>query len=169
MLNIFYLVTTLLTSFFSNSFTDTNGNITSFSSFQGKKILIVNIATNSSKINQLASLEQLQERFGDSLVIVAFPSNSFGNEPRTDAEIRSFCQSNYSSTFRIAQKASVVGNGIHQVYSWLAQSSENGSMNGIITSDFQKFLIDGEGNLAGYFSPKVDPMDPKVITAISSN
>lgn len=169
MLQILSLMTFFLTSFYSNSYISSNGTTTSLSAYQGKKVLVVNIATGSSKVGQLAGLQQLQERFGDSLVIIAFPSNSFGNETKTDSEIRSICSNTYGATFKLAQKGAVAGNGIQQIYSWLSQSSENGNINGVITTDFQKFLIDGQGNIVGYFSSKVEPMDSKIIAAISAN
>jgi glutathione peroxidase len=169
MINILSLIALYLTSFHSLSYTSSNGSAVPFSIYQGKKVLIVNMATGSPKVSQIEGLQELQERFGDSLVIIAFPSNSFGNEPKTDAEIMTMCIDTYGATFKIAQKGPVVGNGMQQTYSWLAQSSENGTVNGVVSTDFQKFLIDGQGNIVGYFSSKVEPMDSKLIAAISAN
>lgn len=158
-----------ITSIYSLSFTDTDGNTVTMNQFQGKKILLVNIATGSPRVNQLADLQQLQQQYGDSLVIIAFPSNSFGNESRSDAAIKQFCRSNYGATYRIAAKNSVLATGLQPIYSWLADISENGMMTGVVGGDFQKFLIDKEGNLVGVFSPSVKPTHSSVISAITGN
>jgi glutathione peroxidase len=138
-----------LTSIYSLQFTDTEGNNVNMSSYQGKKILLVNIATESPKASQLAGLQQLHQQYGDSLVIIAFPSNSFGNEEKTNSEIKLFCQSNYGVTFKIAAKNSVSGSGIQSIYTWLGDINLNGSMNGTVGGDFQKFLVNKEGVLIG--------------------
>jgi glutathione peroxidase len=169
MLQIISIITFFLTTFHSISYTDTNGKEVSFSTFKGEKVLIVNIATESPNVDQLSGLQDLQNRFGDSLVIIAFPSNSFGNESRTDGQIRTFCKKAYGATFRIAQKGEVRGNAIQAIYNWLSKASQNGVVNGNVTADFQKFLIDGEGNLVGFFSPKVQPMNSSILKAIAAN
>jgi glutathione peroxidase len=96
------------------------------SQFAGKKILIVNIATNSPRIGQLAALHQLQEQYSDSLVIIRFPSNSFGNESRSDSAIKEFCQSNYGISFYLARKNPVAGTLIQPVYGWLTETMTDG-------------------------------------------
>jgi glutathione peroxidase len=159
----------LLSSIYSYQFTDTDGNTVNMSAYQGKKILLVNIATGSSRVSQLAELQQLHQQYGDSLVIIAFPSNSFGNETRSNAEIKQFCQSNYGATFKIAAKNNVTAAGIQPIYNWLANISENGMMNGVVGADFQKFLIDKEGKLVGIFSPSVKPTHSSVIDAVTAN
>lgn len=156
----------LLINFHSLSFHNTDGNIVSMNSFPGKKVLIVNIATGSDKVNQLAGLQQLQQQYGDSLVVIVFPSNSFGHESRSNSEIKQFCQSGYSSTFIIAEKSSVSGTGINTVFNWLANVSQNGEMNAPAGGDFQKFLVDKDGMLMGVFSPKISPTDSGLIAAI---
>lgn len=157
----------VLTSFYTLQFTDTDGNTVSMNSYQNKKVLIVNIATESPRVAQLGQLQQLQQLYADSLVIIAFPSNSFGNEPRSNAEIKQFCQVNYGVTFKIGAKNPVAGAGLQSVYSWLATASENGSMSGVVTRDFQKFLIDREGKIIGSFSPTISPLDSIIQNAIT--
>lgn len=164
------LIAFVLTNFYSLQFSDTDGNTVSMNGFQNKKILIVNIATgNGQRIGQLAGLQQLQQQYGDSLVVIVFPSNSFGNESRTNSQIKQFCQENYGATFRIAEKTNVTGNDVHPVFNWLSAVSENGVMNVTVAKDFQKFLIGKDGSLAGIFSPSVDPMSQEVISAITEN
>lgn len=169
MYSILFSVISVLSSIYSLNYADTGGNNISMNNYQGKKILLVNIATSSPKVNQLSGLQQLQQQYGDSLVIIAFPSNSFGNETRSDIEIRDFCQSSYGATFHIAQKNPVAGVGIQSIYAWLGDINQNGEMNGTVTADFTKFLIDKDGSLIGVFSPKVEPMDNAIQNAITTN
>lgn len=147
-------------------FTDIDGNTISMSQFQGKKILLVNIATGSSRVGQLAQLQQLHEQHGDSLVVIGFPSNSFGHEARNNAGIKQFCTTNYSTGFLLAQKISVNGESIHPVYNWLTKLSENGMIDQIVGNDFQKFLVDETGKLVGAFAPSVNPGAPEFIQQI---
>lgn len=170
-MNLFMFLTSLVlyTSIYSLSFTDTDGSTVNMSSFQNKKILIVNIATNSPRVGQLTGLQQLKQQYGDSLVIIAFPSNSFGNETRSDAEIKQYCQQNYNVNFFIASKNSVSGLYIQPVYNWLKHTEENGVMDVEIMSDFQKILINNDGNIIGVFAPGVSPTDTSIVSAITIN
>ncbi|HMV24430.1 MAG TPA: hypothetical protein PKA71_08890 [Saprospiraceae bacterium] len=159
----------LYTSIYTLSFTDTDGSTVNMNSFQNKKILLVNIATNSPRVGQLTGLLQLKQQYGDSLVIIAFPSNSFGNETRSDAEIKQYCQQNYNVNFFIASKNSVFGLYIQPVYNWLKHTEENGVMDVEIMSDFQKILINNDGNIIGVFAPGVSPTDTSIVSAITIN
>lgn len=170
-MNLFMFLTSLVlyTSIYSLSFTDTDGSTVNMNSFQNKKILLVNIATNSPRVGQLTGLLQLKQQYGDSLVIIAFPSNSFGNETRSDAEIKQYCQQNYNVNFFIASKNSVFGLYIQPVYNWLKHTEENGVMDVEIMSDFQKILINNDGNIIGVFAPGVSPTDTSIVNAITIN
>lgn len=159
----------LYTSIYTLSFTDTDGSTVNMNSFQNKKILLVNIATNSPRVGQLTGLQQLKQQYGDSLVIIAFPSNSFGNETRSDAEIKQYCQQNYNVNFFIASKNSVSGPYVQPVYNWLKHTEENGVMDVEIMSDFQKILINNDGNIIGVFAPGVSPTDTSIVSAITIN
>lgn len=158
-----------ITSIYSFSYTDIDGQNHNFSNFQGKRILIVNIATGSDKIGQLAELQQLQELYPDSLVVIGVPSNSFANEPRNNNEIKQFCQANYGVTFRLAAKGNVKNNNVLPLYQWLSHSTENGVMNSTVTGDFQKYLIDKTGQLIGVYRPEVSPLDTTITDAIAEN
>jgi glutathione peroxidase len=158
----------LQTSIYSLQYADVDGNIVSMNTYQGKKILLVNIATGSTHVSQLGELQQLQQQYGDSVVVIAFPSNSFGNETRSNADIKQFCQSTYGTSFQIAAKDNVAGIGIQPIYNWLAHAADNGIMNGIVGGDFQKFLVNNQGMLVGVFAPSVSPMDSSVIEAINT-
>lgn len=158
-----------LTSIYTFQFQNTEGGTINMNNFQQKKILLVNIASGSNHTGQLAGLQQLQNQFADSLVIIAFPSNSFGNEPKTNAEIKQDCVANYNATFLIAAKSPVFGTGIHPIYDWLSKSSENGEINLNVGGDFQKILIAKDGTIQAIFSPKVEPMHADILQAIVTN
>ncbi len=153
-------------SLYTLHFTTNDGVDTSMSAYQGKKMLIVNIATGSEKADQLAQLQELHEQYHDRLTIICFPSNSFGNEPREDSDIKQFCDSAYHPEFTIAEKGSVTGANSQPIYSWLGNQSENGVLEGDIIGDYQKFLIDEDGSIIGVFAPTVSPLDSSIINAI---
>jgi glutathione peroxidase len=157
----------MVSSFYTLQFQDTNGNTISMNTFQGKKVLIVNIATDCNRKDQIAGLQSLQQQYHDSLVVIVFPSNSFGHESKSDSAIKDFCESNYHTTFIIAAKDTVLGTGIHPVFNWLSNISENNSMNAPVAGDFQKFLIDKNGKLVAIMSPKLYPTDSTVKSAIT--
>lgn len=162
------IISFFITSFYALSFQDIDGNVISMSSFQGKKVLISNIATGSSKTAQLGAFQYLQQQYGDSLVVILFPSNSFGNEPRTNIDIKNFCDTSLHNTFIIAAKSNVAGAGTNSVFNWLANQSQNGQMNAPAQADFQKFLISKDGAFIGLFSSKISPDDPGIIQAITT-
>lgn len=157
-----------IVSFYSLHITTAGGQDIALSAYQGKKILLVNIAGSSPRAAQLGELHQLKQQFGDSLVVIVFPSNSFNNESRSNAEIRSAIESAYGASFIIAQKASVSGTDIQPVFNWLTKQSENGLSDGNVTTDFYKYLIDRTGNISGAFSPLISPTNTILINAINN-
>lgn len=166
MYSILLSAISILISIYTFNFTDLDGNIIHMNNFQGKKILLVNIATESPRVSQLSELQQLHNKYGDSLTIIAFPSNSFGHETKSNSEIKQFCQNNYGATFLIARKAVVAGTGVQEIYSWLANGNENEVGDIIIGADFKKILINKEGKIVGIFSPSVKPLDPLLTNSI---
>jgi glutathione peroxidase len=169
MIKILLAAACMFSSIYTIHFNDINGTDQQFNQYQGKKILIVNIATGSDKTSQIGQLQELYQMYQDSLVIIAFPSNSFGNEPRTNAAIKQQCESVYHTTYTLAQKGSVTGATALPIYQWLASQAENGVMNGTVVQDFQKFLIDKNGALIGVFGPETDPMSTAIREAITEN
>jgi len=158
------------TDVYTLAYTPIDGsNSVSLDIYHGKKILLVNIATGSGYVNQLGELQQLHQQHGDSLIIIAFPSNSFNHEGRSNSEIRQFCQSNYNTTFVLAQKTSVKGLDIHPVFNWLNRKTENNMLESEVLGDFQKYLINSDGKLIGEFSPVVSPLSSEIQNAIASN
>jgi glutathione peroxidase len=156
------------TSFHSLQFADIDGNSLSMNQYAGKKILVVNIATGSSRIDQLSGLEELYRKYSDSLVIIAFPSNSFSHEAKTNAEIKHFCQVNYGITFPLASKNPITWPETQSVYHWLTTIGENGQTSEAVKGDFQKFLINQHGELIGIFSPSLEPMSAQIRNAIEN-
>ncbi len=133
-------------------------NPINFSTFQGKKIVIVNTATSDSNSYQFSELEQLYQLYKDSIVVIAISSNSFNTEPRTNSEIGSFCTSTYDVHFPISTKILVRGNNADTLYKWLTQKNLNMILNSSVNGAFQKFLINKQGKLVGVFGRKTKPM-----------
>src|SRR5687768_14811399 len=105
-----------------------DGQEISLSKFKGKKMLIVNVASECGYTPQYKGLQELHEKHGDKVVVIGFPSNDFGGqEPGTETEIKSFCQKNYGVTFQMMEKIKVKGNDRHPLYMWLSNKEENGS------------------------------------------
>src|SRR6185437_10574758 len=120
------LITTLailISTIYSFSVTGIDGTAINFSDFQGKKVLIVNTASNSSQVDQYGQLEKLYQQYKDSLVIVAIPSNSFGNEPNDNATIQSFVMNNYNIHYLLASKTDVLDSSHSPLYSWLTDKT----------------------------------------------
>ena len=139
------------------------GGTIDFATFKGKKILIVNTASECGFTPQYEGLEQLYEKYKDRLVIVGFPANNFGaQEPGTNDEIKTFCKKNYGVTFPMAGKISVKGDDIAPIYKWLCNKSENGVMDAKISWNFNKFLIDEKGMLLTKFGSMVKPMSEEI-------
>lgn len=147
---------------------DIDGNTISFSQFKGKKILIVNCATGSPYLRQLISLNTLSEKYKDSLVVIAIPSNTFRNESKSSSQIKNYLQSNFHPHFIIAEKTEVAGSAQSSLYAWLTHHSKNGMIENNLDDDFYKFLVDQQGRLVGIFAPSVDPMSDEMQSAIKN-
>jgi glutathione peroxidase len=135
--------------------------------FENKKILFVNIATTGERVKQLGELQQLWEHYRDSLVIIAFPSNSFGNESRTSAEVADYCRSIYGASYVFTEKCNITGEGMHPLYQWLTREEENDVLDSEVHGDFQKYLVGKNGELMGIFAPDVSVFNPSFIQALN--
>ena len=143
------------------------GGTIDFSQFKGKKILVVNTASACGYTPQYKDLEALYTKYQDRLVIVGFPANNFGGqEPGTNAEIKTFCEKNYGVTFPMAAKISVKGDDTAPIYQWLTQKSRNGVLDATIGWNFNKFLLDENGHLVAYFPSKVTPMSDEIVSKL---
>lgn len=145
-----------------------NGETLSFSAFKGKKVLLVNTASNCGYTGQYAELQTLQERFGDTLHIIAFPANDFAEQEKSDdKEIAQFCQLNYGVTFPIAKKDVVVKKSEQQqVFKWLSDKNLNGWNEHAPDWNFSKYLIDEDGILTHYFGPSISPLENDFLNAL---
>lgn len=139
-----------------------------FSSLKGKKIMIVNTASKCGLTPQYKALQALYEQYNNSnFVIVGFPANNFlSQEPGSNEEIALFCKKNYGVTFPMMAKISVKGNDMHPIYKFLTQAEKNGKLDSKVTWNFQKYLINEEGQLAKVISPRTPPNDPEIIAWI---
>ena len=143
------------------------GGTIDFSAYKGKKILVVNTASNCGYTPQYKELETLYEKYKDKLVIVGFPANNFGGqEPGTNTEIKAFCEKNYGVSFPMAAKVSVKGEDMAPIYQWLTQKAQNGVLDAEIKWNFNKFLIDENGNMVAYFPSKVTPMSEEITSKL---
>jgi glutathione peroxidase len=141
-----------------------DGTDISFAAFKGKKILIVNTASECGYTPQYKALEKLYEQHKDKLVIVGFPANDFGGqEPGSNSEIKSFCTKNYGVTFPMAAKSAVTGAEISPIYQWLTQKEKNGVLNAEIKWNFNKFLLDENGFILQKFDSKTDPLSEEIL------
>ncbi|MGL6268737.1 MAG: glutathione peroxidase [Chitinophagaceae bacterium] len=143
--------------------TGLDGSTIDFSKYKGKKVLIVNTASECGYTPQYADLQKLYESHKSNLVIVGFPANNFGGqEPGSNTEIKEFCKKNYGVTFPMAGKVSVKGDDIHPIFKWLTTKSENGVLDAEIKWNFTKFLLDEKGKLIAVFPSKVNPNSEEI-------
>jgi len=157
-------------AFHQLSATLNNGTVLPFDSLKGKKVLVVNTASNCGYTNQYADLEKLYETNRQNLVVIGFPANDFKEQEKgTDEEIAQFCQVNFGVTFPLVRKSVVVKEtGQNEVFQWLTKKERNGWNEQAPTWNFSKYLVNEEGILTHYFEPAVSPMDPEVVKAISA-
>ena len=165
----FFVSASYVVSIYSLSVIDVNNGSIDFNDYRDKKILIVNTATGITQANlQLTQLQQLYQQHQDSLVVIAFPSNSIGHEPGTNAAIKAVMQGTYGVSFPIASKSWVRGDSANVIYQWLGSKLQNEVMDGKTKRDFQKYLIDGSGKIVAKFDSSVSPLSAVVQNAIAN-
>jgi len=147
-----------------------DGAPVSLSSYSGKVVLLVNVASKCGFTPQYAGLEALYEKFKDKgFVIVGIPANNFAaQEPGTNEEIKTFCSRKYNVTFPMMSKESVLGEDKTPLYAFLTDKSANPKIGGDIKWNFTKFVFDRKGNPVARFEPAVTPDSPEVAAAIES-
>ena len=147
---------------------DLAGDEFDFATLKGKRIIIVNTASECGLTPQYEQLQAVYNQYKDqNLVIVGFPANNFGSqEPGSNAQIASFCQKNYGVTFPMMAKISVKGNDMHPLYQFLTQKAKNGLEDSSVQWNFQKYLINSNGELEKVVAPSTLPTDSEIINWI---
>src|SRR5262247_1637776 len=150
---------------------DINGKETSLKQYDGKTLLVVNVASKCGLTPQYTALEALHERLaGRGFSVVGFPCNQFGGqEPGTAEEIADFCSATYGVTFPMFEKIEVNGPGRHPVYTELTAVPDAGGEAGDVLWNFEKFLVGPDGTVLARFRPQVTPEDPDLIAAIEAS
>ncbi|MFM1753617.1 MAG: hypothetical protein RLZZ236_556 [Bacteroidota bacterium] len=145
--------------------TDLSGNTFDFASLKGKKVIVVNTASKCGLTPQYKDLETLYTTYKDKgLVIVGFPANNFfSQEPGTNEEIAQFCQLNYGVTFPMMAKVSVKGKDMCEVYQFLTKQAKNGVEDSDVEWNFQKYLLNENGELEKVISPRTKPLDEEIV------
>ena len=140
------------------------------SQLKGKKVIVVNVASECGLTPQYENLQELYDQFGgEKFEIIAFPANDFGaQEPGTNEEINGFCSKNYGVSFPVMSKISVIGDDQHEVYQFLTQQAKNGLGDHEMLWNFQKFLVDENGELVRNVPPQTLPIDESIINWINS-
>lgn len=142
-----------------------DGKDLNLATFKGRKVMVVNTASQCGLTPQYKLLEELFVEFGgDKFTILGFPANNFGaQEPGSDSEIQTFCTKNYGVTFPMFSKISVKGADMHPLYKFLTSKEENGVVDAPVSWNFQKFLIDENGHVVDFVPPTDSPVCDKVL------
>lgn len=147
-----------------------NGENLSLANFKGKKLMLVNTASDCGYTDQYAELQKLYEENKDKLVVIGFPANDFKQQEKgNDEEIARFCKFNYGVTFPLTKKCSVIpGPDQHPVFQWLSDKNKNGWTNKKPSWNFSKYLVNEEGMLINYFDPSISPTSSEVLESIKN-
>ncbi len=153
-----------LVSFYKLQAETIEGKIITLSKFKGKKILLVNTASDCGYTRQYEELEKLHRQHSDKVIILGFPANNFKEQEKSnDADIANFCKKNFGVTFILIKKSSVIkDNQQNNVYRWLTDAGKNGWNNKQPEWNFSKYLVNEEGILTHYFPPAISPLSKEV-------
>lgn len=156
-------------SFYSLKGSLNNGNNLDFASLKGKKVLLVNTASECGYTNQYDDLQKLAEQYKDKLLVIGFPANDFKEQEKgTDEEIATFCRMNFGVTFPLMKKSVVIKTPEQNaVFRWLTDSTQNGWNNQPPSWNFSKYLVSEEGVLLNYFGPSVEPLGKDITEAVN--
>lgn len=155
----------LTSDFYGFRMKSLDGKDVDFSEYKGKKVLLVNTASECGYTYQYEDLQKLHEAHGNDVLVLGFPANNFGGqEPGSNEDIASFCQKNYGVSFPIFEKISVSGDDTHPLYVWLEKNAPNHEAP---NWNFCKYLVNEQGQVVAFFPSKVKPMDEEVLAAIN--
>lgn len=157
-------------SIFQHPIATLAGEPSSLAEYEGRPVLLVNVASKCGLTPQYTELEQLQQTYGDrGFSVLGFPCNQFaGQEPGSAEEIQTFCSTTYGVSFPLFEKIEVNGEGRHPIYAELAQVADSEGVDGDIRWNFEKFLVGSDGSITR-FSPTVAPSDPAITSAIEAD
>ena len=155
------------TSIYDFKINGIDGSIIDFKQFKGKYILFVNVASKCGFTSQYEGLELLFQKYKEKLIVIGFPCNQFGNqEPGNSKDIIKFCTDNYGVSFLLSEKIDVKGKNINIIYKWLTNISMNGKFNSSVKWNFQKYLVNPNGELINYFYSTTKPMSEKITSLL---
>lgn len=159
---------TASTSIYDIEIDDINGNPIDLSTFKGKKILFVNVASKCGFTPQYEDLELLHDLYGNQIVVIGLPCNQFGGqEPGSNEEIVEFCSATYDVSFIMTDKIEVKGENQHPLYSWLTRKELNGKKNSTVKWNFQKYIVDEQGEFVDFYYSVTKPMSNKILQHLS--
>jgi glutathione peroxidase len=146
------------------------GDDAKLADYNGKTLLLVNVASKCGLTPQYQGLERLQKTYGDrGFSVIGFPCNQFmGQEPGTSEEIAQFCSATYGVTFPLMEKIEVNGEGRHPIYAELTEKEDAEGAAGDITWNFEKFLVSPKGDVVARYRPQVEPQDASVVSDIEA-
>jgi glutathione peroxidase len=144
-----------------------DGKDVKLSKYKGKKILIVNTASKCGFTPQYKELEELSKKYGNKVVVLGFPSNSFNQELASNEEVSSFCEKNYGVTFPLFSTVPVKGDDATPLYKFLADKDKNGAVSDAPSWNFCKYLVDEKGHVVAFYPSKVKPLSDELVTAIN--
>ena len=156
-------------SFYSLKDTAIDGTSFDFEKLKGKKVMLVNTASDCGYTGQYDDLQKLSDQYKDKLVVIGFPANDFKEQEKgTDEEIASFCKKNFGVSFPLMKKSSVIkGDDQSKIFEWLTNSTKNGWNNQQPSWNFCKFIVDEQGRLTNFFGSTIEPLGEEVKAALN--
>ena len=150
-------------SIYDISINGLDGTPIDLTSFKGKHLLFVNVASQCGFTPQYKELQKLSDTYADTLVVIGSPCNQFGKqEPGDASQIQEFCERNFGVTFLLTEKIDVKGSKQHPLYKWLTTKDQNGKKSSSVKWNFQKYLVNKEGKLVDYYFSITKPMSSKI-------
>ena len=155
-------------SFYSLKDTSINGVVFDFEQLKGKKVMLVNTASDCGYTGQYDDLQKLSEQYKDKLVIIGFPANDFKEQEKgSDEEIAAFCKLNFGVSFPLMQKSSIKkGGNQNKIFEWLTDSTKNGWNKQQPSWNFCKYIVDEQGRLTNFFGSTIEPFSKEILTAL---
>lgn len=154
-------------SFYDFTVNDLSGKPVNLKEYQGKTVVLINVASKCGFTPQYADWQKFHEKFGDKIAVLGFPANNFmSQEPGSSEEIAEFCQKNYGVTFKMFEKIEVAGKNKAPLYNWLSNKNLNGWNDQEPSWNFCKYLINKDGKLTHFFESKITPENPEFLKAV---